>query len=725
MKNKKETLKNGLLITASLLFAIQIAGCCSNKTEDDAKTAGDKAKNAAKAAASEAKVDADKAKKLAEEICQKEQEQEAAILAADSDVGLRAAVAAGAVITLGGIVVAANSGSTSTPGATAPTIDAFNATDQYYVYHPADTTSPNIIGLDNLSYLRDVLHANDNLEHMREHTNEAHSLEERGHAFKKAAFVTKDGKKSYNMTFIDAIGMNAGNPQATYLDSTVKVSGLYLQHTNLDVRTNKTLTADALSVKNGTLEVNGTVSVGSFLLDTDATLTGGDKIELNATSSKSIIDYMKKNLPSRYDWADYGKFDLRGTVDTFTANKGMSVYLAPASAENAQVTGTLTHSGGTVVLSASKPTQVKDYKVTEASVLSVNWDTVTQAAPLMTVTGTCNVGTNLLGVQIKSIPSILLVKDATLTVLSAPSITGTRATYNQDLAGGKFEFKKDDTALTVICTKATTSVAGATGLSASLSADILGKTDGAVKGRFAALEIPTAIAALDTAVSDHYLSDVTAAPLSYFNIHQQAYTAGGWNGVDESSESTLTSMGVNVGSAKVGISVSTPTVQTPSALQTVGAHLLSKDVFMDAFYTAGQNGVGSTVGWQHDGFNVGVSYMYDQRHGVSETNPMGRIETNNVNQHRILLNAGLNKRIESIDFSATAFAEVLRAAHGYDLSINDEKFHINGHSFDRHCGLHLQAKANLDTGYISAAFGLSGSSRAVEPTTSVSFSLSY
>jgi hypothetical protein len=117
--------------------------------------------------------------------------------------------------------------------------------------------------------------------------------------------------------------------------------------------------------------------------------------------------------------------------------------------------------------------------------------------------------------------------------------------------------------------------------------------------------------------------------------------------------------------------------------------------------------------------------MYDQRQGVSETNPMGRIEANNVNQHRILLNVGLNKRIETIDYSATAFAEALRTAQGYDVSINDEKFHINGHDFDRRCGLQLQAKANLDTGYISGAFGLSGLASKVEPTTSVSFSLSY
>ncbi|QOL19491.1 hypothetical protein [Candidatus Bodocaedibacter vickermanii] len=724
MNNNKKILKQSLLISCALLLSIQsIAAVCTYKTQDAAKVAADDIEKAAETAAKAAETAAKAAEELADEICTKA----AAILAADSDVGLRAAVAAGAVITIGGIVVvAANSGSSAAASPTASTIDTFNAIDQYYVYHPVapdeqtGDEEQNIVGLDNLSYLRDVLHASDNVEHMGEHTNEAHSLEERGHLFKEAAFVNKDGKTTYNMTFIDAIGMNTITPQKTYLNSNVKISGLYLQNTDLDVRASNTLTADALSMKKGTLAVNGTVTVGAFLLDTDSTLTGGDNIAFNASSNKLIIDKMKEQVPDRYKEVDYGKFDLRGTVDKFTAKKGMNVYLAPSSAAN----GTLTHSGGTVVLAASTPIRVKNYTVTEASVLSVNWDNVDQTNPLMTVTGTSDIGNNLLGVQIKTISTTTLAVGKKLTILSATTLTGTRATYTQDLAGGKFEFKLDNKALTVTCTKATTSVAGTTGLSASLSADILGKSDGDVKGHFAALEIPTAMAALDAAVSDHYLSDAPA-PMSYFSIHQQAYTAGGWNNVDESSDATLTSMGVNTGAAKLGFSVSTPSVQTQSATPTVGAHLLSKDLFMDAFYTAGQNGVGSTLGWQHDGFHVGVSYMYDQRHGVSETNPMGRIEATNVNQHRIVFNAGLNKRVETIDLSATVFAEALRAAHDYDVSINDEKFHINGHSFDRHCGLQLQAKANLDTGYISAAFGLSGSTHSIEPTTSVNFSLAY
>lgn len=723
-KNKNKLLKQGMLITSAVLLSVQniAAVTCTNTTEAAAKTAANAAKDAAKTAAEQAQLDAKAAEDLRDEICKKA----AAVLFADSDAGLRAAVAAGAVITIGGIiVVAANSGSSAAASHTASTIDTFNAVDQYYVYHPvANATGlqviQDLVGLDNLSYLRDVLHASDNLEHMDDFTNEAHSLEERGHEFKQAAFVIKDGKTTYNMTFIDAIGMNATLPQTTYLDSVVKVSGLYLQNTDLDVWASKKLTADALSVKKGTLAVNGTVSVGSFFLDSDATLTGGNNFELNAESNKQIIDYMKDQVPDRYSWADYGKFDLRGTVDAFTAKKGMSVYLAPAS----KIT-TLTHSGGTVVLSASTPTQVTNYTVSEASVLSVNWDVATQTAPLLTVTGTSAIGTNLLGVKIANIPTGGLAANATLTVLSSGTLIGDRATYTQTLAGGTFEFKKEDQFLTVTCTKATTSVAGATGLSASLSADILGKSEGQVKGHFAALEIPTAVAALDAAVSDQYLSDVTAAPLSYFSIHQQAYTAGGWNVVDESSESTLISMGVNAGSAKLGFSVSTPSVQTPSAVPTVGAHLLNKAAFMDVTYAGDTHTLGSTLGWQHDAFTFGVSYMYDQRHGVSETNPMGRIEANNINQHRVLCNVGLNKRVETIDLSASLFAELVRFAHGYDVSINTEKFHINGHSFNRHCGLHVQAKAHLATGFISGAFGLSGSGSTIEPTTSVSFNLSY
>jgi hypothetical protein len=343
----------------------------------------------------------------------------------------------------------------------------------------------------------------------------------------------------------------------------------------------------------------------------------------------------------------------------------------------------------------------------------------------MTVTDACSLGKDFLTLAINNLPNALLKKDASFVILSAKTLNGSIKTQSQDLAGGKFEFKLDNNALTVTCTQATTSVAAATGISASLSADILGKSDGAVKGRFAALEIPDAVTALDTAVSDRFLSDVAVAPLSYFSIHEQAQTVGGWSFVDESSESILTSMGVNAGAAKVGISVSTPSVQTPAAAPTVGAHVFSNGVFMDAFYTGDTQTFGSKFGYQKGMFLMDVSYMYDQRQGVSDDNSMGRIEANNVNQHRILLNVGLNKRIESIDLSATAFAEALRAAQGYDLLINDEKFHIDGHGFDRHCGLQLQAKANLAAGFISGAFGLSGSPSKIEPTTSVSFSLSY
>jgi hypothetical protein len=664
------------------------------------------------------------------------------------DDGVSELIAAGVVISVGTVgLVYANSGSTPpVGGGTATNIDNFNY-DQYYVYHPvAAAEKPgdeeqDIVGLDNLSYLRDVFHASDNLDHMGEYTNEAHSLEERGHLFKQAEIVTKNGKKTYNMTFVDAIGMNATTPQTTYLNSTVKVSGLYLQHTNLDVRANTTLTADVVNVKNETLAVNGTVSVGSFLLAADASLTGGNNIAFNASSSKQIVDYMKDNLPGRYAGAEYGKFDLRGTVDNFTAKKGMNVYLPTMSLTDPFTTTapritTLNHDGGAIVLSGLVHTRVKDYKVSSASVIKVKWDNWSSNiyTPLMTVTGTCDIGTNKLGIMFDSIPSFMIVKGAKLTILFAPNgtMSGKRDGYNQDLAGGSFEFKTEallnattSNALTVTCTKATTSVAAATGLSASLSADILGKSDSLVKGRFAVLEIPDAVTALDAAVSDRYLSDVAVAPLSYFSIHEQAQTVGGWSFVDESSESILTSMGVNAGAAKVGISVSTPSVQTPAAAPTVGAHVFNNGVFMDAFYTGDTQTFGSKFGYQKGMLSMGVSYMYDQRQGVSDDNSMGRIEANNVNQHRILLNAGLNKRIESIDFSATAFAEALRAAQGYDLLINDEKFHINGHSFDRHCGLQLQAKANLAAGFISGAFGLSGSTSKIEPTTSVSFSLSY
>lgn len=655
------------------------------------------------------------------------------------DPALIALSAAGAVITIGGIAVVANSGSDA-PAST--TINTFNGVEQYYVYEPATLqTSPsneeerkNLIGLDNLSHLRDVFHSSDNKEHMGEHTNEAHSLEERGHKFKQAEIVTKDGKKTYNMTFIDAIGpavAEGGTPQSTYLGTSTKVSGLYLQNTNLDVKSGATLTADAVSVKKGTLDVNGSLSVGAFLLDADATLKNGDKITFNDTSTQEIIKHMKDQLPDRYRWADFGKFDLRGTVDKFTVSKGMTVYVSPPADTNAPKPS-FTHAGGTLVVSASKPITVKDYTVSETSILSVKWDQADQQTPLMTVTETCNIGANKLGVMLDSIPAFILKKDAKLTILSATSLSGTRDTYKQDSAGGRFEFKTEavggttTNAITVTCLVTTNEVAAAAGASQKLSAGILGKTEGTVKGRFAAMEIPAAVSALDAAVSDAYLAPVAASAPSYFSIHQHSHTAGGWNHVDEASDATLTSMGFNAGQdVKLGFSVSTPVVQTPAASPTVGAHLLNNGVFMDAFYNGAAQAVGSTVGYQLGMFSAGMTYMFDERSGVDATNPMGRLEVNNVHQHRILFNVGLNKRIEKMDFSATVFAEALRYAQGYDLLIDGEPFHLKGHSFDRNCGASLQAKANFDAGFVSAAIGLAGSTHKVEPTTSVSFNFTY
>lgn len=667
------------------------------------------------------------------------------------DPALIALAAAGAVITVGGVAVVASSGSSSSSGSdtsSSTTIDTFNGIEQYYVYEPAKLeTTPssneearkNLIGLDNLSHLRDVFHSSDNKEHMGVHTNEAHSLEERGHAFKQAEIVTAEGKKTYNMTFIDAIGAG-NNPQPTYLDKPVKVSGLYLQNTNLDIGSKGALTADAVSVKKGTLDVNGSLSVGAFLLDSDATLTGGDKISFNNESTKQIIDHMKTQLPDRYRWADFGKFDLLGTFDKFTVSKGMNVYLPtmnlsdPFDGTAPPKVTTLKHDGGILVLSASQHTRVKDYAVSGASVIKVKWDNwaANLLTPLMTVTDTCNIGNNKLALMLDSIPTFKVIKDAKFTVLFANSITGNRDAYKQDLAGGRFEFKTEKiggtttNAITVTCLVATNEVAAASRLSATLSRDILGKTDGTVKGRFAAMEIPAAVSALDAAVSDAYLAPVAASAPSYFSIHQYSHTAGGWNHVDEASDATLTSMGFNAGhDVKLGFSVSTPVVQTPVAAPTVGAHLLNNGVFMDAFYNGATQAVGSTVGYQLEMFSAGMTYMFDERSGVDATNPMGRLEVNNLHQHRILFNVGLNKRIEKMDFSATVFAEALRYAQGYDLMIDGERFHLNGHSFDRNCGANLQAKANFDTGFVSAAIGLAGSAHKVEPTTSVSFNFTY
>lgn len=644
------------------------------------------------------------------------------------DPALIALAAAGAVVTIGGVAVIASSGSSGSNSSTSTTIDTFNGIDQYYVYHPVDHTAQNLIGLDNLSHLRDVFHSSDNKDHMGEHTNEAHSLDERGDEFKEAKIVPANGKRTYNMTFIDAIGAGS-DPQPTYLDTKVKVSGLYLQNTNLDVKSGAALTADAVSVKTGTLDVNGKLSVGAFLLDSDAKLKNGDKISFNNESTKQIVDKMKEQLPDRYGRADFGKFDLRGTVDKFTVSKGMNVYLGEESASNA----TFEHSGGTLVLSASTPITVKNYTVTDTSIISVKWDQEIQATPLMTVTETCNIGDNKLGIKLDSIPTAGLINNAKLTILSANSITGTRNAYEQkDLAGGSFEFKTEriegstTNAITVTCLVATNEVAAAAGASQSLSAGILGKTDGTVKGRFAAMEIPAAVSALDAAVSDAYLAPVAASAPSYFSIHQHSHTADGWNLVDEASDATLTSLGFNAGQdVKLGFSVSTPVVQTPAAAPTVGAHLLNNGVFMDAFYNGATQAVGSTVGYQLGMFSAGMTYMFDNRSGVDATNPMGRLEVNNVHQHRILFNVGLNTRIEKMDFSATVFAEALRYAQGYDLMIDGEPFHLNGHSFDRNCGANLQAKANFDAGFVAAAIGLAGSPNKIEPTTSVSFNFTY
>ena len=336
--------------------------------------------------------------------------------------------------------------------------------------------------------------------------------------------------------------------------------------------------------------------------------------------------------------------------------------------------------------------------------------------------------------MLDSIPATGVAQNVKLTILLAYSINwqGTRDSYKQDLAGGRFEFKTeaiggtDPNAVTVTCLVNTNQVAAAAGASNRLSAGILGKTEGTVKGRFAAMEIPAAVSALDAAVSDAYLAPVVASAPSYFSIHQHSHTAGGWNLVDESSDATLTSMGFNAGrDVKLGFSVSTPVVQTPAASPTVGAHFLNNGMFMDAFYNGSTHSVGSTVGYQLDMFSAGMTYMFDNRSGVDATNPMGRLEVNNVHQHRIIFNVGLNKRIEKMDFLATMFAEALRYAQGYDLMIDGETFHLDGHSFERNCGANLQAKANFDTGFVSAAIGLAGTPHKIEPTTSVSFNFTY
>lgn len=645
----------------------------------------------------------------------------------------------GAVAAAGGILLISKDNSDDNNDTAEDSHTPSQLSSTLYVFHPATTAEIMDLGSgDNISEYKDVIHAADNHAHLGEYTHESHRIsDKKGHARIPNATAT-------NAVFLDTWGSER-QTTSTYLDQKLKLAALDLKKANLTVRSAGALSTLALRLESNStdsgilnIEEGGSVKTHTLYIGPTARVTGGQRLTYNseATDQYGIsINDLKTQRHVRFPWVEEGRFIIAGSVDHLNLTSGMK--LTPEG--SAGHIGTLTHSGGILELKASAPLTSDTYTAGSECPIHVVWDQA-PATPLLTATNitltdTLSVAVNSLDSSIAEGSSITLIR-ATNGAISGNGVAKSAATF-----AATFELEKDSTAKSV--TLKLKSRSNSTPMSAisqltpaahELSERLLKRTNSKVGSRLVAMDIDTAVIALNAATAESYLSVSTPLPMDFaaMHAHTTSHDTGVWSIAHETVNQQLAGLNAALGHGwHTGISMASPKqlLHTSTEAYTYGFHLHNTNLTMDAFTNMQGSSYGTHLGWKASAWNMGITYMADQRSGNTLT-ALGNIHTSSALQHRVMCNIGAETTINQIGnlpihLGINTFVDVYKALGNRTVSINDETYALSLSHLNKGYGVQLQATLPVSCGFFSASWILYGHSQAFTPELALSANLDW
>ncbi|MCP5322775.1 MAG: hypothetical protein H6492_02060 [Candidatus Paracaedibacteraceae bacterium] len=608
-----------------------------------------------------------------------------------------------------------------------------------YVFHTATTTEVLDLGSgDHISEYKDVIHAADNHAHLDKYTHESHRISD------KKGLERIPDTTTTNAVFLDAWG-SATQTTRTYLDQKLKLAALDLKKANLIVRSEGALSTLALRLESNStdsgilnIEEGGSVNTHTLYVAPGARLTGGERLTYNseATDQYGIsINDLKAQRHVRFPWVAGGRFIIAGSVDHLNLTSGMTL---TSEGEAAHIS-TLKHNKGTLELKTSAPFKVDTYTAGSESPIHVIWDQST-ATPLLNagniiLTDTLNVTVSSLADSIAEGSSITLIR-ATNGTISGDGVAKSAATF-----AATFKIEKNSVARSVTLTLSSRSnttpmsaISHLTPAAHELSDHLLKSSSSKVGSRLVVMDMDTAVTALNAATAESYLSVSTPLPMDFAGMYTNtaAVDTGVWSIAHDSVNQHLT--GVNMSLSQgwhAGISMAMPKhlIHHPPEAYTYGFHLHNTKLTMDAFTNMRGSSYGTRLGWKASAWNMGITYMSDQRSGNILT-ALGKIHTPNALQHRVMCNIGAETTINQmgnlpIHLGINTFVDVYKALGNRTVSINDETYALSLSHLNKGYGVQLQATLPVSCGFFSASWILYGHSQAFTPELALSFNLDW